>query len=113
MPRLATMFATAALATTLGAGAATPAIAQGDIQQFLQGLMTGNQREDTALRDAFERGYERGRQDEARRQRATREQRRDDRSTQREWDRDQAWRDEQGGNSNDALRLLRPDANRR
>jgi len=67
---------------------ATPAQAQLDIQQLLQGLTTGNQRQDEALRDAFERGYERGRQDEARlqRQRDLRDQR-DDRALQRERDR--------------------------
>jgi len=31
-----------------------------------QGLTTGNQNQDQALRNAFERGYQRGRQDEAR-----------------------------------------------
>jgi hypothetical protein len=33
---------------------------------MLQGLTTGNQGQDQALRDAFERGYRAGRQDEAR-----------------------------------------------
>ncbi len=44
-----------------------PASAQApNIGQLLQGLTTGNQNQDQALRDAFERGYQRGRQDEAR-----------------------------------------------
>jgi hypothetical protein len=38
-----------------------------NVGQMLQGLMTGNQGQDQALRDAFERGYHRGREDEARR----------------------------------------------
>jgi hypothetical protein len=38
-----------------------------NVGQMLQGLMTGNQGQDQALRDAFERGYQRGREDEARR----------------------------------------------
>ncbi len=43
-----------------------PAAAQvPNVQQLLQGLTTGNQGQDTALRDAFERGYQKGRQDEA------------------------------------------------
>ncbi len=36
-----------------------------NVQQLLQGLTTGNQGQDQALRDAFERGYQKGRQDEA------------------------------------------------
>ena len=44
-----------------------------NIQELLQGLTTGNQRDDQALRDAFQRGYERGRRDEARSQRADRD----------------------------------------
>ena len=35
-------------------------------QQSLQGLLSGNQNQDRAVRDAYERGYQRGRQDEAR-----------------------------------------------
>jgi hypothetical protein len=34
-------------------------------QQTLQGLMTGNQNQDQSLREAYQRGYDRGRQDEA------------------------------------------------
>jgi hypothetical protein len=35
-------------------------------QQTLQGLFTGNQNQDDALRQAYQRGYQRGRDDEAR-----------------------------------------------
>jgi hypothetical protein len=48
---------------------AVPALAQQSspsVGQMLQGLTTGNQGQDQALRDAFERGYRAGRQDEAR-----------------------------------------------
>lgn len=52
--------------TLVGLGLAGPAAAQvPNVQQLLQGLTTGNQGQDQALRDAFERGYQRGRQDEA------------------------------------------------
>jgi hypothetical protein len=55
----------------LGLSMARPAVAQApNVQQLLQGLTTGNQGQDQALRDAFERGYQRGRQDEARQQRS-------------------------------------------
>ena len=54
-------------ATALGLLVSTPLAAQTpDISKMLQGLTTGNQSQDQALRDAFERGYQRGRQDEAR-----------------------------------------------
>ncbi len=54
----------AALAATLAM--AHPAVVQAqNVQQLLQGLTTGNQNQDQALRDAFERGYQKGRQDEA------------------------------------------------
>ncbi len=76
---LSTAVAVALLATV------APAQAQLDIQQLLQGLTTGNQPDDRKLRDAFERGYERGRQDEARSQRDR--DNNDDRSTRRERDR--------------------------
>ncbi len=56
-------------AALLGAAFATPASAQvPNVQQLLKGLTNGNQDQDQALRDAFERGYQRGRQDEARAQ---------------------------------------------
>jgi hypothetical protein len=54
-------------ATALGLLVSSPLAAQTpDISKMLQGLTTGNQNQDQALRDAFERGYQRGRQDEAR-----------------------------------------------
>ncbi len=60
-------------ATVLGLALAGPAAAQGpNVQQLLQGLTTGNQGQDQALHDAFERGYQRGRQDEARLQKSDR-----------------------------------------
>jgi hypothetical protein len=46
---------------------AVPASAQAqDIGHMLQGLTTGNQSQDQALHDAFERGYRAGQQDSAR-----------------------------------------------
>jgi len=60
-------------ATLLVFAFANPAVAQApNVQQLLQGLTTGNQNQDQALRDAFERGYQRGRQDEAGQQRSNR-----------------------------------------
>jgi len=57
------------VALFLGLIAATPAVAQSpNVQQMLQGLFTGDQNQDRALQEAFERGYQRGRQDEARQQ---------------------------------------------
>ncbi|MFL5256142.1 MAG: hypothetical protein ACJ8AI_25255 [Rhodopila sp.] len=46
---------------------ATPTLAQtsSSAQQMLQGLLSGNQGQDQAVRDAFERGYQAGRRDEA------------------------------------------------
>ncbi len=53
-------------ATCFGLLAISPVEAQvPNVQQLLQGLTTGNQGQDQALRDAFERGYQKGRQDEA------------------------------------------------
>ena len=61
------------VATVLGTALAAPAMTQvPNVQQLLQGLTTGNQSQDQALRDAFERGYQRGREDEARLQRPDR-----------------------------------------
>jgi len=57
----------AIVATLLGLSLAAPAAAQApNVQNLLGGLLTGNQNQDQAVRDAFERGYQRGRQDEAR-----------------------------------------------
>jgi hypothetical protein len=56
----------AALAATIFLAAAGPAMAQGNPSQLLQGLLSGNQGQDQAVRDAFERGYRQGRQDQQR-----------------------------------------------
>jgi hypothetical protein len=65
------------MVTFLGLALAGPATAQApNVQQMLQGLTTGNEGQDQALRDAFERGYRRGRQDEARQQSSDRSSRR-------------------------------------
>src|SRR3954449_8829852 len=48
---------------------AAPALAQPQTpgwQQSLQGLLSGNQNQDRAVQEAYERGYRQGRQDEAR-----------------------------------------------
>ncbi len=59
------------VAILLGLSLVGPAAAQvPNVQQLLQGLTGGNQGQDQAMRDAFDRGYQRGRQDEARRQRS-------------------------------------------
>lgn len=61
------------VATLVGLALTGPAAAQvPNVQQLLQGLTTGNQGQDQALRDAFERGYQRGRQDEAQLQQSRR-----------------------------------------
>ena len=39
--------------------------AQQDWQRTLGGLLTGDQREDNSLRQAYQRGYQRGRDDQA------------------------------------------------
>jgi hypothetical protein len=55
------------LGFALSVPAALPAMAQSpNVQQFLKGLTTGDESHDQAVRDAFERGYQRGQQDEAR-----------------------------------------------
>jgi hypothetical protein len=54
-------------ALLVGSTLATPIAAQAqNVQQMLQGLLTGNQQQDQSLRDAWRRGYDRGRQDQAR-----------------------------------------------
>jgi hypothetical protein len=57
-------------AMLLGATLALPVAAHAQSapgwQQTLQGLFTGNQSQDDALRQAYQRGYQRGRNDEAR-----------------------------------------------
>ena len=63
-------------AAALLAALAIPVVAQAQSapgwQQTLQGMFTGNQSQDDALRQAYQRGYERGRDDEARATRAGR-----------------------------------------
>ncbi len=58
---------TTVAALLLGSTLATPVAAQAqNFQQLLGGLLTGNQQQDQSLRDAWRRGYDRGRQDQAR-----------------------------------------------
>ena len=56
--------------TLLGAALAIPVMVHAQSapgwQQKLQGLVTGNQSQDNSLREAYQRGYQRGRDDEAR-----------------------------------------------
>lgn len=58
------------LVVLLGVGFTSGAIAQStqapDWKQTLGGLLNGNQDRDEAVRQAYERGYQRGRNDEAR-----------------------------------------------
>ena len=62
--RMRSIMAAGALALGI---AATPAYAQApDPSQLLQGLLSGNRGQDQSLRDAFERGYRHGREDQAR-----------------------------------------------
>jgi hypothetical protein len=66
----------------LGATLALPVTAHAQsapgLQQTLQGLFTGNQSQDDALRQAYQRGYQRGRDDEARALQANNRPRRDE-----------------------------------
>ncbi len=58
----------ALLATFIGLTLAVPAVTSAqaeDMRQMLGGLLTGNQDRDNAVQQAFERGYQRGRADEA------------------------------------------------
>ena len=60
------------LATVIALTLALPAVASAqspDMRQMLGGLLTGNQDRDSAVQQAFERGYQRGRADEARQSR--------------------------------------------
>ncbi len=62
----------ALLATFIGLTLAVPAVTSAqaeDMRQMLGGLLTGNQDRDNAVQQAFERGYQRGRADEARQSR--------------------------------------------
>jgi len=66
----------AILPILLGAASALPVAVHAQPapgwQQTLQGLFTGNQNQDDALRQAYQRGYQRGRDDEARAQTSNR-----------------------------------------
>ena len=80
-----------ATASLTGLLLTTPALAQGpNFQQLLGGLLTGNQAQDQALRDAYERGYRHGREDEARRISADHD--RGDRRSYRDDRRDEEYR---------------------
>ena len=60
------------LAALIGLTFATPTVTTAqaqDMKQVLGGLLTGNQDRDNAVQQAYERGYQRGRQDEARQSR--------------------------------------------
>jgi hypothetical protein len=62
----------ALLATFVGLAFATPGMTSAqaqDMKQVLGGLLTGNQDRDNAVQQAYERGYQRGRADEARQSR--------------------------------------------
>jgi hypothetical protein len=62
----------ALLATFVGLAFATPGmttVQAQDMKQVLGGLLTGNQDRDNAVQQAYERGYQRGRTDEARQSR--------------------------------------------
>jgi hypothetical protein len=62
----------ALLATVVGLTFATPGMTSAqaqDMKQTLGGLLTGNQDRDNAVQQAYERGYQRGRADEARQSR--------------------------------------------
>lgn len=50
--------------------AAPPAARAQNPSQLLQGLLSGNQGQDQAVREAYERGYRQGREDGARDERA-------------------------------------------
>lgn len=82
-------------ATLLGLLLVTPVAAQTpNMQQLLGGLLTGNQGQDQALQQAYERGYRHGRDDQARQDRLDRrgsaDQRYDGRNLNRGDYRDQA-----------------------
>jgi hypothetical protein len=72
-----------AAAITLGL-ASVSALAQApDVGRMLQGLTTGNQNQDQALREAYERGYRNGQQDAARDSRRLNDRRSDSRDDYR------------------------------
>ncbi len=99
----------AVAATLLGFSLATPAMAQApNIQQLLGGLLTGNQNQDQALRDAFERGYQRGRADEAR----VRADRGDRAGRRDQGERDNGYREDRGRDQSYGRPGYRSDDNR-
>ena len=60
------------LAALVGLTFAAPGVISAqaqDMKQILGGLLTGNQDRDNAVQQAYERGYQRGRADEARQSR--------------------------------------------
>jgi len=58
---------TSIAALLMGSVLALPVAAKAqNFQQLLGGLLTGNQQQDQALRDAWRRGYDQGRADQAR-----------------------------------------------
>ena len=61
------MIAAAAAVSVVLLASTAPVLAQApDPSQMLQGLLSGNRGQDQAVRDAFERGYRRGREDQER-----------------------------------------------
>ena len=63
---------TSIAALLVGSVLALPVAAKAqNFQQLLGGLLTGNQQQDQALRDAWRRGYDQGRADQARNNRGT------------------------------------------
>jgi hypothetical protein len=77
---------------------AVPALAQApDISRMLQGLTTGNQNQDQALREAYERGYRAGQQDSARQSDRSNRSRDDYRSSDRDRDDSQSYRRDPSG----------------
>ena len=75
----------AALAAIIALSAPTLASAQ-NLPPVLQGLMSGNQNQDRAVREAYERGYQKGREDEARLARSSPRRNDDDRGARRRED---------------------------
>ena len=64
---------------------AVPTLAQApDVSRMMQGLTTGNQNQDQALREAYERGYRAGQQDSARQSDRSNRSREDYRSSDRD-----------------------------
>ena len=66
MRHLLTILLSLTLATATTAVVQTTSAQAPDWKQQLGGLLSGNQDRDDAIRQAYERGYQRGRNDEAR-----------------------------------------------